>query len=72
MILDLFSEVFDYCRNACIGANKLLTALQNLHSKRSITNSSDADLDNWMFEVGAAVTFIFINFNQTSNTLIRF
>ena len=71
MVADLFMECFDCCRNACMPAVKMKVALQDLHNKRAITSCSEKELEDW-FEALSTAAFIFINFNQTLKTLIRF
>ena len=52
-------------------AVKMKVALQDLHNKRAITSCSEKELEDW-FEALSTAAFIFINFNQTLKTLIRF
>ena len=70
MVVDMYMELFDVCRNACIPDKKLIGAMESLHRKKAITTTKQEELEEWFHEVGA-VAFIFINFNHTLNSLLR-
>jgi hypothetical protein len=70
MMVDLFSELFELCRNGCIPTVKFTEAMKELHQKKAITSTEDGQLEQWFDDVSAAV-FISINFNETLKSLIR-
>lgn len=70
MIIDLFGELFDVCRNGCIPALKLLEAMEDLGQKKAITAVAEDKRVQWREDVSAAV-FTYINFNESLKSLIR-
>jgi len=71
MMVDLFSELFELCRNGIIPKLKLTEAMLELHQTKPITSTEDGpQLEQWLDDVSAAV-FISINFNETLKSLIR-
>ena len=55
MVNDLFLEIFDKCRNACIPAAKFLQALSELNEEKKITLMPDEKYEQWQEDVSTAV-----------------
>ena len=64
MVMDLFMELFDVCRNACIPIRKFEDALTSLHEKKAITETPTEEWPRFLDDLSTA-GFTFIHFKIT-------
>ena len=64
MVIDLFMELFDVCRNACIPKTKFEEALIALNTKKSISEVPSSNFPKFQDDISTA-GFTFIHFEFT-------
>ena len=64
IVIDLFMELFDVCRNACIPAAKFDEALKSLNENKSITEVPTEKYPQFQDDISTA-GFTFIHFKFT-------